>query len=76
MVTILNVLCVPSICLETCHDIFSEGTLSVTIDRDMVVIVYHNQVAKLQMSCHRSRLTSNTLHSTSITEEAIGVVVD
>lgn len=76
MVTILDVLCVPSVCLETCHNIFSEGTFSVTINRDMVVIIYHDQIAKLQMSRHRSCLTSNTLHGTTITKEAICVVVD
>ena len=43
---------------------------------DVVVIVDHDQVAKLQVTSQRSRLAGNTLLSTSITEEGICVVVD
>lgn len=43
---------------------------------DVVVVVDGNQVAQLQVTGHRSSLAGNTLHSTAITEEGVGVVVD
>lgn len=42
----------------------------------MVVVVDGNQVAELQVTGHGGGLTGNTLHSTAITEEAVGVVVE
>lgn len=42
----------------------------------MVVIVDGNQVAKLKVTSHRGSLAGNTLHSTTITEEHVGVVVE
>jgi hypothetical protein len=42
----------------------------------VVVVINHNQVSKLKMTCHAGSLTGNTLHGTSISEEAVGIVVD
>lgn len=42
----------------------------------MVVIVDSNQVVELQVTSSTGGLAGNTLHSTAITEEDIGVVVD
>jgi hypothetical protein len=42
----------------------------------MVVIIDSNQVAQLKMTCHTSSLTSNTLHSTSISKEGVYMMVD
>lgn len=42
----------------------------------MIVIVDTNQISKLQVTSCTSRFASNTLHSTSIAEEAVCVVVD
>lgn len=42
----------------------------------MVVIVDGNQVAELQVTGSGGGLRGNTLHSATITEEAVGVVVD
>jgi hypothetical protein len=42
----------------------------------VVVIIDGNQVAKLKVTGHGSGLGGNTLHSTAITEEHVGVVVE
>lgn len=42
----------------------------------MVVVVDHDQVTKLQVTGGRGGLRGDALHGTSITEEAVGVVVD
>lgn len=43
---------------------------------DVVVVVDHDKVAELQVTGSRSSLGGNTLHGATITEEAVGVVVD
>lgn len=43
---------------------------------DTVVIVDGNEVTKLQVTGHRGSFAGNTFHSTAITEEAVGVVVE
>jgi len=42
----------------------------------VVVIVDGNQVAELKVTSHGCGLGGNTLHSTAITEEHVGVVVE
>lgn len=42
----------------------------------MVVVVDGNQVAELQVTSHGGSLAGNTLHSTAITEEGVGEVVE
>lgn len=42
----------------------------------MVIIIKTDQVAQLKMTSGTSSLTSNTLHSTAITEDAVCVIVD
>lgn len=42
----------------------------------MVVVVDADEVAQLQMTSGTGSLGSNTLHSASITEDTVGVVVD
>ena len=51
-----------------CNDLLTDG--------NVVVIVNGNQVAELEMASHGCSLAGNTLHSTTITEEREGVVVD
>lgn len=51
--------------------------MSVTLtDRDVVVIVDSDQVAKLKVTGHGGSLRGNTFHNTAITEEHVGVVVE
>lgn len=40
----------------------------------MVVVVDRNEVAQLQMACNTCRFAGDTLHSTSIPEEAVCIV--
>ena len=42
----------------------------------MVVVVDHDEVAELQMTGSRGSLRGNSLHGATITEEAVGVVVN
>ena len=42
----------------------------------MVVVVNHNKVAELQVTGGRGGLGGDTFHGATITEEAVGVVVD
>ena len=76
VVTVLDPLGVPAVGLETLHDVLGEGTLGVTVNGDVVVIVDGNQVAQLQVTSHASGLAGNTLHGAAITEEHVGVVVE
>ena len=75
-VTLLDVLNVPAVSLETLHNILGEGTLGVTVDRNVVVVVDGDQFTELQVTGHGSGLGGNTLHSATITEEGVGEVVD
>lgn len=45
-------------------------------NRDVVVIVDSDQVAKLKVTSHRGSLRGNTFHNTTITKEHVGVVVE
>ena len=42
----------------------------------MIVVVDTYQISQLQVACCTSSFTSNTLHSTSISEETKSVIVD
>lgn len=42
----------------------------------MIVIVDHDEVAQLQVTGSTSSFASDALHSTAITEETIGMVID
>lgn len=76
MVSVTDGNSVPSVCLHTLVNILSEGTVGVTVNRDVVVIVNRNQVAQLQVTGHGSGLAGNTLHVASIAHEDICVVVN
>lgn len=54
---------------------FPKG-MRVHTNGDTVVIVDGNEVTKLQVTSHRGSLAGNTLHSTAVTEETVGVVVE
>lgn len=43
-------------------------------DGDVVVVVDADEVTQLQVTSHTGSLAGNTLHSASVTEEAVGVV--
>ena len=45
-------------------------------NRDMVVVVQADQVAQLKVARLAGSLAGNTLHSTSITKDAVGMIVD
>jgi hypothetical protein len=45
-------------------------------NRDVVVIIDHDEVAELQVTGHGSSLRGDTLHSAAITEEGVCVVVE
>ena len=42
----------------------------------MVIVINHNEISKLQVTCCTCCFTSYSLHCTSITEKAISMVID
>jgi hypothetical protein len=76
VVSILDMLDVPSHSLITSADIFSERDLGVSINGDSVVIIKGNELAESPMASERCGLRGNTLHVATITHDNVGVVVD
>ena len=42
----------------------------------MIVVIDHDEISQLQVTCGTSSLACNSLHSTSISENAVGMIVD
>mmetsp|Transcript_4819 Transcript_4819/g.13917 ORF Transcript_4819/g.13917 Transcript_4819/m.13917 type:complete len:466 (-) Transcript_4819:590-1987(-) len=76
VVSVGDVLHMPSHGLVTGADILSEGDLSVSVDRDPVVIVEGDQLAESPVTGEGSSLRGDSLHVASISHDHIGVVVD
>lgn len=80
--TLSNVLSESTLGVTICGDQLSAfvylvwGTRANLTNGDVVVIVDGNQVAKLKVTGHGGSLAGNTLHSATITEEHVGVVVE
>jgi hypothetical protein len=75
VVTIVNDENLPAVGFITLDNVLSEGDVGVSVNRNMVVVVDGNQVAKLEVTSERGGLTGDTLHQATIAEEAVGVVV-
>ena len=58
------------------RNFFTQYLEVVHTDRDMIIIVDSNEPAELQMASNTGGLGGNAFHSTTVTEEYIGVVVD
>lgn len=43
---------------------------------NMIIIIDHDEIAQLQMTSSTSSFTGDTLHSTAISKEGKGMVVD
>lgn len=76
MVAVLNDLDVPAVGLVALGNILSEGNVGVTVNGNVVVIVDADEVAELEVASQRRGLARDTLHQATITEEAVGVVVN
>ena len=75
VVSIGNVLHVPSHGLVTGADILSERDLGVSVDGDTVVIVEGDELSESPVSSKGSSLRGNSLHVASISHDDVGVVV-
>jgi hypothetical protein len=75
VVSVFDVLGMPSVCLEAFQDVLGEGTGSVPVDGNVVVVVDTNQVSQLQVSGERGGFACDTLLSTSVSKEAISVII-
>lgn len=75
-VSVLDMDNMPSKGLVPLGNIFSEGDLSVSVDGDLVVIVEGNELAEAPVTSEGAGLIGDTLHHASITEDAVGVVVN
>lgn len=62
----------PSVTISSCQMTASP----LLTNGDAVVIVDSNQVAQLQVTSQTGSLAGNALHGATVTEEAVGVVVD
>ena len=59
------------------HDVDTARPVELGLtDRDVIVIIDGNQVAKLEMTSNTGRFAGNSLHGAAISEEAVGVVID
>jgi len=66
----------PAVRLEAHLDILGERDGRVAVDGDLVVVVHGNELAELEVPGERARLGRDTLLEASVTEEAVGVVVN
>mmetsp|Transcript_20420 Transcript_20420/g.56595 ORF Transcript_20420/g.56595 Transcript_20420/m.56595 type:complete len:406 (+) Transcript_20420:968-2185(+) len=75
-VAVLDVLYVPAQGLVAGAHILSEGDISVSVNRYLVVIIHGNQLAEAPVAGQGGSLVGNTLHVAAVTHDAVGVVVD
>lgn len=67
---------VPAVGLEALGGVVGESALHLAIDRDTVVVVEDDQLAKPLGTCQRSDLMGDALHQSAITDKTVGVMVD
>ena len=75
-VSVLDVDHVPSESLVPLGDVLSKGDLGVSINGDLVVVVEGDELAKAPVAGEGAGLVRDTLHHASVSEDAVGVVVD
>src|SRR5712671_4283073 len=76
IVGIVDVLDIPTIGCEPGRDIFVVSEIGITLDGDMVVVVYPAQVRKSQMSGDRGGFRGNSFHHVAIAANRPDVVVE
>mmetsp|Transcript_12876 Transcript_12876/g.22086 ORF Transcript_12876/g.22086 Transcript_12876/m.22086 type:complete len:401 (+) Transcript_12876:665-1867(+) len=75
-VTLLNAEHLPSVGFVSLADVLGERNAGSSVDGDTVIVVKGDELAKSPMASERACLSRNTLHHASITENAVGVVID
>ena len=76
IVGVLDRLRVPAVCFVAPADIFAERKRRVAFDRDVIVVVAHDQLAETQMSGQRRGFTRHAFHHVSVAADDVGVMVD
>ena len=66
----------PTVAFKTLRCVISKPTFNFTIDRNTVVIVESDQLAKAQGTGQGTSFVGNTFHQATITQEGVGVVIN
>ncbi len=67
---------VPAVGLESLRRVVGEPRLDVSVDRDAIVVVEHDQLAEAECPRERAGLVRDALHEAAVAAKRIGVVVD
>ena len=76
VVAVRDALHVPPVGLEAFGGIVGEREVRRAVDRNVIVVVEPDQLAKLQMTAERSGLVGNTLHEIAVGGQKVSVVID
>ena len=72
----LDVLNVPTVCLIASGDVLGQRDVGVVLDRDVVLVVEHDEVAELLGACQRAGLRRDALFDVAIGRDHVDVVVE
>jgi len=75
VVAVVHVEHLPAVRLEPRSDVFREGQPGVTVDRDVVVVVQHFQLAQTQVTRKRAGLVRYPFHHVAVAREDPGAMV-
>src|SRR5712692_7557450 len=76
VVGVLNRLGMPSVGFEPFAYVFGESDLGVAVDRDVIVVVEVDDVAKAQMARDRCRLARDALHHVAVAGDRENLMVE
>jgi len=76
VVAVRHALHVPAVGGEAGADVFAEGEVGGAVDRDVVVVVEHDQLAELLVAGQRGGLAGDAFHHAAVTGERVGEVID
>ncbi len=76
VVGVLNRLGMPSVGFEPFAYVFGESDLGVAVDRDVIVVVQVDDVAKAQMARDRCRLARDALHHVAVAGDRENLMVE
>ncbi len=66
----------PLVALEALGGVVGEPLMHFAVDRDAVVVIEHNQLAKIQSAGQRAHFMRDTFHQATITRKHVGKVID
>ena len=72
----LDFLNVPAVCAVAGRHVLGQRDVGVVLDRDLVVVVEHDQVAELLRACQRRSLAGHALFHVAVGGDHVDVVVE